>query len=439
VASTLTKTDAAREATHRLPHLLPGGRALLMTTMASSMGTVARVEWLSLDTGKRKVLVQDGADARYLPSGHLVFVRKGVLMAVPFDLARLETTGQAVAVVPHLLQALNSLMPDMNSGSGQYTVSISGALVWATGDIVQNPPSQFYWVDRRGHAEPWTAFGARTMGGIRISPNGRRVAGTSVGLDRALLVYDSQRNTVTRLTPEGAQGWFHPPFWTPDGSHVVFSWWKANHPNIWQMATDGSGRMEQLTSSETVQRANSLSRDGKFLAFVEDGQETASDIKVLRMSDRQVSPFAVSKASEVLPEFSPDGRWLAYVSNESGRNEVYVRSFPDRTRTLQVSTEGGTSPVWSPDGRELFYWDIAFKKLMRVAVSQGQNLSAGAPSVLFEFAAARSGFMRIYDIAPDGQRFLIQKWQDPRPAVVTEFNLNRNWSSDLNRLSQAGK
>lgn len=438
-AQPLTTVDATTEGSHRLPHMLPGGKALLLTSMVSSMGNAARLEWLSLETGKRKVLVEDAADGRYLPTGHLVFVRRGTLMAVPFDLARLEVRGPAVTLVPQLMQALNAQMAGMNSGAGQYSVSESGALIWAPGGMYPDRPSQVCWVDRNGRAEPWAALGTRSVGALRLSPDGRRVATTATGFDRGVLVLDIQRNTVTRSTPEGAQGWFFPPFWTPDGKRLVFGWWKTTHPNIWWTAADGTGKPEPLAASKTDRRASGLTRDGKYLAFVELDADAGGDILVMRMSDRQVTPFAATKASEVFPEFSPDGRWMAYVSNETARNEVYLRSFPDGKRTLQVSRDGGMSPLWGPDGRELFYWNIGFTRLMRVAIAPGPTPSAGTPAPLFEFAAWRSGFLRTFDITPDGRRFLIQKAQAPVPVPVTELKLIRKWFDDVRRVSPTAK
>jgi serine/threonine-protein kinase len=435
---TLTSVDAATESSHRLPHMLPGGKALLMTSMVSPMGNAARLEWLALDTAKRKVLVEDAADGRYLPTGHLVFVRRGTLMVVPFDLARLEVRGPAVMLVPRLMQALNAQMPLMNSGSGQYSVSESGALIWASGSMYPDRPSEIYWVDRSGRAEPWPAFGTRSVGAMRLSPDGRRVAASATGFDRGLLVLDIERNMISRSTPEGVQGWFFPPFWTPDGKRLVFGWWKTTHPSVWWTAADGTGKLEPLAATAFDQRASALTRDGKHLALVRTGGATGSDILTLRMADRQVTPFAATKAAEAFPEFSPDGRWMAFVSNETARNEVYLRSFPDGKRTLQVSTDGGTSPLWGPDGRELFYWNIGFTKLMRVAISPGQNLSAGTPALLFEFGAMRSAFLRTFDIAPDGRRFLIQKSQPVESVPVTELKLVRKWFDAVRRLSPTG-
>jgi len=434
---TLTTLDAGKEATHRLPHTLPGGKALVFTSMPSQFGVEARIELLSLETGKRKVLIEDGADARYVPTGHLVFVRRGTLMAVPFSLDRLEIAGSAVTVKTGIMQAFNESMVGINSGAGQYSVSESGALIFVSGGIFPEPVADLYWVDRNGRAEKWTAFGTRPVLGIRLSPDGRQLAFSTGGLNRGVWIYDIQRNTVNRLTSDGQPG---RPLWTPDGKRVAFAWSKTSLAEIWWTAADGGGKPEQLTKTEFDKRPSSWTLDGKYLAFIDSGRGTGFDIHVLRMADRQVIPFAATKSNESFPEFSPDGRWLAYVSNESGRNEVYVRSFPDGKKTLPISSEGGMSPAWAPDGRELFYWNIDFTKLMKVDISPGQNLSAGTPKLLFEFAATGSTFNRIYDITSDGKRFLIrEKKKDYNLPPVTELNLVRNWFEELKRLSPVAK
>jgi len=433
----LTTLEAGKEGTHRLPHLLPGGRALMFTVMPAPFGVEARIEWLSLESGQRKVVMEDGADARYVSTGHLIFVRRGTLMAVPFSLDRLETTGPAITVNAGLMQAFNSSVLGLNSGAGQYSVSESGALISVSGGIFPDPVADLYWVDRGGRAEKWMEFGARPVMAIRLSPDGRQVAFTTHGLKSSTGLYDIQRKTVKSFTSDG-QPW-GAPVWTRDGKRVAFSWSKTVAAEIWWAAADGSGKMEQLRKTDSAQRVNSWTEDGKYLAIVDLGDETGWDIRMLRMADRQLIPFATTKSDEVFPEFSPDGLWLAYASNESGRNEVYVRSLPDGKRTLPISSEGGTSPLWSPDGRELFYWNIAFTKLMKVDISPGQNLSAGTPKLLFEFAATGSSLVRIYDITPDGRRFLIREKKNYDLPPVTELNLVRNWFEELKRRSPAAK
>jgi len=433
---TLTTVDASKEVAHRLPHTLPGGKALVFTVMPSQFGVEARIELLSLETGKRKILIEDGADARYVPTGHLIFARRGTLAATPFSLDRLETAGPAVTVNAGLMQAFNFLMADMNSGAGQYSVSESGTLVFAAGGVFPEMVADLYWVDRSGRTEKWKAFGARPVGGIRLSPDGRKLTFNTSGINPGVWVYDIQRNTAIRLTSNGQSS---APLWTADGKRVVFSWSKTASLDMWWAAGDGSAKPERLTETEFEQRATSWTPDGTYLSFAEARPGTGMNVMVLRMADRQVIPFAAGKSDEAFPEFSRDGRWLVYASNESGRYEVYVRSFPDGRRTLPISSEGGVSPMWSPDGRELFYWNIDFTKLMKVDISPGQNLSAGTPKLLFEFAAAVSRMVRIYDITPDGRRFLVREKKDYNLPPVTELKLVRNWFEELKRLSPARK
>jgi Tol biopolymer transport system component len=357
-------------------------------------------------------------------------------MAAPFSLERLETTGPPVVVIARLMQASNESMPDSDSGAGQYSVSGSGTLVAVAGGIFPNPPFQPYWVDRSGRAEPRGAIGGRTALGPRLSPDGRRVAFRSPGLDQNIWIYDIQRNTSTRLTSAGDANF---PAWTPNGRRVAFSLSKAAAQNVWWQAWDGSGNMERLTTSEFDQTPASWTRDGRYLALVEAKPGMRYDILVLRMADRKLIPFAVTKSDEAYPEFSPDGRWLAYASNELERNEIYLRSFPDGKRTLRISDGGGIAPLWAPDGRELFYWNLEYTRLMKVEIVPGQDAPAGTPKVLFEFTAGWALPVRNYDISPDGRRFLIRELQKYNPKPVTELNLVRNWFEELRRLSPAGK
>jgi serine/threonine-protein kinase len=243
------------------------------------------------------------------------------------------------------------------------------------------------------------------------------------------------------LTPD-ASSYFFGPFWSADGKHVAFSWWQATF-DLWWAPADGAAQPRKLSPTAGAlqggswHRGGSWTHDGKFLAYVEGENVNAGlDIKVLRMADRQVVAFAATKAAEMYPEFSPDGRWMAYVSNETGRNEVYVRSFPDGRRMLQVTREGATSPMWAPGGRELIYYDVGFKRLSKVDISAGQTVSLGTSRTLFEFSALATTALRgTHDITPDGQRFLfLTSVPQPVPAV-TELNLERRWFDRLKRLS----
>jgi serine/threonine-protein kinase len=427
----ITKIDSTKEAGHHLPCVQPGGKALVFTVMPYGLGATARVELLMLQTGGRRILIEDGADARYAPTDHLVFVRRGTLMAVPFDLNRLEPAGPAAPTIDGVMQAFNAASSDSNSAAGQYTFSESGPLVYASGGIFPDPEFQWYWIDRKGTAEPIEAFSKQPVGFRRISPDGKRIAYHTNGINQNIWVYDIDRGTSIKLTLDGHALF---PIWTPDGSRIAFAWTRAGILNVWSKAAGGNGEMEQLTQSEFRQLPGSWSRDGKFLAVVEDNPSTSWDILVLGIEGKQLRRFLATQSQEVLPEFSPDGRWLAYVSDESGKNEVYARTFPAGDNVVMISNQGGQVPVWGPDGRELFYWNLDYTKLMKVDVMPGQELSAGTPRVLFEFAASSSNSIRSYDITPDGKRFLIRGRTQFAPTVVTQLNLVQNWFEELKRL-----
>ena len=433
---TLAKFDSSKELPLRLPYLLPEGRALVFTTMPYSGSVEAQVELLSLETGKREVIIQDGADARYVPTGHLVFVRRGTLMAAPFDLDQLKITGSAVSVISGLMQALNPASASENSAAGQYSFSESGTLVYASGGIFKDVEFHHFWFDRSGQAEPWAEFGNRPAVEVRLSPDGRSAAFTTIGSNRNLWAYDIQRNAPTKLTSYGAAEYVT---WTPDGKRVAFSWTNSGLYNIWWMPWDGSGEMEQLTKSAFSQYPSSWTRDGKYLALVEANPSTGNDILVLRMEDKQVIRFAAGNSHESWPEFSPDGRWLAYASDETGSDEIYLRSFPGGDRKLTISNQGGHAPLWAPDGRELFYWNLQYTALMKVDISAGPDLFPGTPRKLFDFAAGWAHPIRAYDITPDGRRFLIRGLPEYALTNVLELNLVQNWFEELKRLVPTGK
>jgi serine/threonine protein kinase len=370
---TLAMFDATKEVPLRQPCLLPGGKALLFTSLPFSGSVGARVELLSFRTGKREVIIPDGADARYLPTGHLVFMQRGTLMAVPFDLNRLKITGAAVSVISGIMQTLNAASFSESSAAGQYCFSESGTLAYASGGIFKDVEFHHFWFDRNGQAEPWAEFGNRPAVEVRLSPDpgGRSVAFCTIGLNRNLWVYDIQRNAPTQLTFEGAVGY---GIWAPDGRRLAFSWTKAGVQNIWWIPRDGSGEMKPLTKSVLSQFPGSWTRDGKYLALVEANPSTRNDILVLRMEDKQMIRFAAGNSNESGPEFSPDGRWLAYTSDETGRDEIYIRSFPGADRRVTISNQGGHAPLWAPDGRELFYWNNPYTSLMKVDFSTGSDL-----------------------------------------------------------------
>jgi Tol biopolymer transport system component len=276
---------------------------------------------------------------------------------------------------------------------------------------------------------------AQAYGYPRLSPDGRRVA---IELDNQIWLYDLSRDTLTRFTFEGSvnQG----QAWTPDGKRIAFRSNKEGPSNLfWQLA-DGSGGLERLATSQYSQNLNSWSGDGQLLAYFQvGGGPGLRDIWVLRLSDRKAQPFLQTAFNEGAPSFSPDGRWLAYLSNESGRPEIYVQPYPGPGGKWQISTDGGTEPMWNRNGRELFY--RSGNKMMAVQVTTQPGFSVGKPTMLFEKEYAKSEFPATgvaYDVSADGQRFLMVKETDQN-AAAAQINVVLNWFEELKRRVPAEK
>jgi Tol biopolymer transport system component len=245
-----------------------------------------------------------------------------------------------------------------------------------------------------------------------------------------LWVYDLARGTLTRLVESG--GYVTRSIWTPDGRYVTFAALESGATNLYRIPADGSGAAERLTTSETLQSPGSWSPDGQVLAFSEQDPTTGFDIWVLGLQgDRKPRPFLQTPTNESNPKFSPDGRWVAYVSDESGRKEIYVRPFPGPGGRWQISTAGGDEPMWARNGRELFYRNG--DKMMATAVETNPVFAASKPKLLFE-AHYETG----YDVSPDGQRFLMIKASEQESAA-TQVNVVLNWSDELRRLAPPGK
>ena len=386
----------------------------------------------SLRTGERKKLVQ-GADARYVPTGHLVYMHAGELLAVPFDLRRLEITGGPVNVIPQVMQAAYNPNIDNDSGAGQFDVSVSGALVYVPGGMSPDLERSLVWVDRSGVAQPLAAP-TRAYYAPRLSPDGQRVLVWTSGRDRNVWMYDVRRGTLMPVTTEGRNSYSQ---WTPDGQRVTFDAdATADHPGgIYWKSADGTGPAERLTMSGTP---GSWSPDGQTLAFAED-----DGIWTITLSgDRRPHPFVIvpTRFDAGRPDFSPDGHWLAYQSDESGRREVYVQPYPGPGLRQQVSIDGGEAPAWSRDGRELFYQlrgtGAAANLLQYVAtpVTLRPTFTAGTPKVLFERPTPRTNLdVRYYDVSPDGRFLLVQDKERP-PIKVTQMILVQNWLEELKRL-----
>jgi serine/threonine-protein kinase len=443
-------TPQPGEYSHRLPHMLPGSRAVIFTILKGpNSWDNTQIVVRSLATSQQTVLVTGGADGRYVSTGHLVYVRLGTLMAVPFDPARLAVTGGATGVIDGVMQAADRNLSYMhNTLAGQLAVSDTGALVYLTGGAVAAGDRSLVWVDRHGTSQALPAP-PRSYYSPRLSPDGQRVAVFTLDPVQVWSV-DVARGALSRITVDGQsdEGVF-----TPDGKRIVFrSGADGSEGSLYWKAADGSGAVERLTTGGRSQTPSSWSPDGTTLAFVEEGESTGLfqfDIWVLTMSDRKTRPLIHTAASEVTPEFSPDGRWLAYMSNESGRNEVYVQPYPGPGERHLISTNGGEQPAWSRNGRELFYVQGGSNNpstgaltLMSVRVERTPAFRAGTPAAVFERADLLATWGRNYDVASDGQRFLLTLNKNAPTAppwattnlAPTQMILVQHWFEELKRL-----
>lgn len=417
------------ETSHRWPIFLPGGKAFVFVIQRGSRQDDAQIVAQQLDTGQRRLLVQGGTFPQYVPTGHLVYVHGRTLMAGSFDVQQLQVKSPSVPVAEDVQESF--------IGAAQFGLSSQGSLVYIP--AAQTPRLNLVWVSRDGAEQPLAAP-TRAYDGPRISPDGRRLAVKIEEQGGQIWLYDLDRETLSRFTFEGNKNEF--PVWTRDGKRIAFHSRREQLVNLfWQLA-DGSGGPERLTTSKNIQSPESWSPDGQLLAFSEIDPTTGRDIWVLRLGDpsagsgqvRKAQPFLRTPFDETSPQFSPDGRWLAYTSNVSGRYEIYVQPYPGPGGKWQISTDGGTEPVWNPRGRELFYRSGG--KMIAVEITRQPDFSIGRVRVLFEgpYVSAQAAPRPNYDVSPDGQRFLMIKESGSRP----QLNVVVNWFEELKRRVPAG-
>jgi eukaryotic-like serine/threonine-protein kinase len=416
-----TMVDAKKgDATTLWPEFLPGGKAMLFATAPTlnNLADNAHIVIRSLQSGMRDDLMS-GTHPQYSPTGHLIYTQAGTLMAAPFDTQRLAVGGPPIPVVENVLESAAS-------GGAQYSFSNTGTLIYLSGGV-QGVQRKLVWVDRKGSEQPLAAppHSYRTP---RISPDGRRVAVS--GVDPNIWIYDLSRDTLTRLT-------FQPgnlPLWSSDGKYVTFT----DTKNIYWQPADGSGKAERLTAfnEEGQHNTGSWSPDGQVLAFEEINSTTNRDVWIFSLRDRKSQPYLNTEFNETAPEFSPDGHWLAYASDESGRYEIYVQPYPGPGSKLEISTEGGTEPRWAHDG-EIFY--RSGDKMMVVQTTLKSSFSADKPNVLFEGRYVPTLATKAnYDVTPDGKRFLMVKASE-QDTSATQINVVLNWFEELKQRVPTGK
>ena len=386
------------------PAFLPGGEALLFSAISGD--EKRRIEALVIATGERRTIVEDATLPRYVESGHLVFYRGAELFAAPFDPGALRVTGPAVKMLD--LPLFAGAVPDLD-------VSASGTLVYAP----LTAQSRLVWVSRQGAAQPLNDE-LRPYMSPRLSPD----TATLVVQAGDLWIHDLRRTAFTRLAPTDSVGF---PIWTPDGRQVVFK----TSMNLSVRNADGGGQSQVLPGTAAFDYPASMTPDGRTLVMLRSSQKTSFDVYTIQFpGGGELTPILTTPAYEGGARLSTDGRWLVYVSNDSGRNEVYLRPFPGPDRRLPVSTDGGTQPSWDRRGRFIYY--RAGDRMMAVEVTAGADAVLSEPRLLFEGQYAFGAGITIanYDVAPDGQRFVMIKDE----STAGRLNVVLNWREELKRL-----
>jgi serine/threonine-protein kinase len=433
----LTRLDTATgEVTHRWPQALLGGKAVMFTANSQTGDFEdANIVVQSLPDGPRRIVQRDGYFGRYLGSGHLAYMHEGTLFAASFDLTRLELTGKPVP-------ALEGVAGMSAFGVAHFAFSARGALAFVPGKgMGLTVPIQ--WMDRQGATRSMRAVPA-FYNHPRFSPDGRVLAvEIREGRQVDVWVYEWERDKISRLTEGGDNRY---PEWTPDGRRIAFASTRGDNAtrNLYWQRADGTGEAEPLTRGKNAQVPMSWHPTGRFLAYGEQNPESRSDIMILPLEGDEASGwkpgiptvFLASPFDELNAAFSPDGRWLAYQSNESGRMEVYVRPFSGSGEKTQVSMGGGMYPTWSRNGKELFYQQAADWTLMVATyATEGDSFRAEKPQQAGSIPRRGMGAPG-FDLHPDGQRFAVLKAaQEPTEVRQNQVVLIPHFFDELQRIA----
>ncbi len=419
----VTTPDRERgEIGHWWPDFLPDGRTALFTIFTDEGSH--RIGALDLQTGTWKHFFP-GMQARYVPSGHLVYYASGIYQVVPFDPSRVEGRGLAVPV-------LESTRGISMTGSREryFDVSDTGIVVSVPGGAYY-PRSALTWLELDGSVET-VPFDSAAIGPLQLDPSGTRVALTRIdGGIQNIWIYDLERGTEEKITRESKN--FRPQ-WTPDGRRIVFTTARRGVFDILVKPTDALGTEEPLVTRDDVdEQSGALSPDGRWLAIAEHSIETGEDITILDLQDGSAPvPAAKTAFQESSPSFSRDSAWLAYLSNASGQSEIYVQRVADGTGRVKVSSNGGSTPGWSPLNDELYY--VAGDTIMALGYRVGRGeFRAETPRALVKLPEGHSTAFKL-EVSPDGKRFLlaVETGEDPSP---TELHVKTNWFEELKRLT----
>ncbi len=410
-AVTTIRTDEG-ELQHRWPELLPGGKVLLYAVGYGEDWDEATIVAERIESGERKVLVRGGTSPRFLPTGQLVYARAGGLYAVGLDVQSLAVSGPPVEV------ARNVFVSPL--GVAEVDVSRTGILVSAPADV-SGAAYILSWVDRNGRSEP-LKVAAAGYNFVSLSPSNDRAA---LNIGNGISILDLKRLSLSRLTLARRA---EIPTWSSDGRRLYFGYEQGTNYQVFSKATDDSGEPELVIPADATEDPYASSRDGSHLLTLRFPLDGSNEFLIHDLSHPQDPPQKLLQSSLLDWEnagFSPDDRWLVYQSRESGRPEIYVRPASGEDRKWQVSVDGGTAPVWSPAGNEIFF--LAGPQLLAAPVSaQGDEIVVGEPKVLFE-----NHRILVFDVARDGKRFLVV--EDPNPGAQTRLDVVVNWFAEVQR------
>jgi serine/threonine-protein kinase len=422
----LTKPDLAHEGDHTFPSVLPGARGVLFTK--ASVSDAGQVAVLDLKSGQSKTLIRGGSHAQYVSSGHIVYAAAGALRAVQFDLSRLDVIGDPFPIADAVL-----ITP---LGAAQFSASKNGTAVYAPGGTAAFARS-LVWVDRQGHEEPIKAAPPRGYVYPRLSPDGSRIVVDIREATTGLSIWNVETGNLMPLTNGGDQY----PIWTPDGHRIVFGRSTGGNFSLYSLPADGTGAADRLTHTEFSEYPETFAPDGS-LVIQEARQNTNRDLLRLRLdakSDKNALETLIDTAgTDSNATVSPDGHWMAYQTNFAGHDDIYVQSFPDPKQGRKLlSTAGGTRPLWSRTGKEIFYIDPTGGFISVAVLQTAQGFAFGKPQKLFDahwLYTTTPG--RPYD-SIDGQRFVMVKdtgTTDPN-ATPASLVVVTNWLEELKAKS----
>jgi len=427
-ATPLTTIDTAKgEMLHMRPQYLPDGKHLLFTIQMKDQSSPQQFAVLDLAAGTYKLIGRGGFNGRYLTSGHLAYVRGGTLFATPFDLKTLSMTGSEVPVIENVSQT----GPD---GTADYAVSDHGLLAYfASASGAQG--TTLAWADRAGRPTILPGQAQKLWGTGRLSFDGRFVANgiTDAAGNRDLWIYDTTRGAPTRVTFGGMNDY---PIWSRNSKRIFFGSTKDGKSGIYVTPADGSGKPTLVANTPFPVTMESMSPDERTLLFTMaqvDGPQRLFTIEIDATGHAgEPKPLHETQSVEGFGQISPDGKWVAYMSMESGGTEIYLHGFPAAGARVRISADGGARPRWSQDGKELFFWaGTPGTRLMSVAIPNGDARAATEPKLVFQRVVGTT-----FDVSPDRDKFLIELTANTDGSRIS---LVTNWFEELNARAKPKK